>query len=187
MKKLKNPVAFAGITSKVMLVSTVLLTPTAMMAGNGQRGIQTPPSVVQQSKSINGTIVDETGEPMIGVTIKKKGSGVGAITDIDGKFSVNVPSGTILEISYTGYRTITVSAKQGMGIKMEPDAIGLDELVVVGYGTQKKRDLTGAIASVKSDDIVLTPSSNPMEALQGRVSGLDITKSSGQAGSGVSM
>ena len=187
MKKLKNPVAFAGITSKVMLVSTVLLTPTAMMAGNGQRGIQTPPSVVQQSKSINGTIVDETGEPMIGVTIKKKGSGVGAITDMDGKFSVNVPSGTILEISYTGYRTITVSAKQGMGIKMEPDAIGLDELVVVGYGTQKKRDLTGAIASVKSDDIVLTPSSNPMEALQGRVSGLDITKSSGQAGSGVSM
>ena len=73
---LKNPGAISGITSKVMLVSTILLTPTTMMAGKIQGGIQTPLSVVQQSNSINGTIVDETGEPMIGVTIKKKGSGV---------------------------------------------------------------------------------------------------------------
>ena len=72
MKKLKNPGAISGITSKVMLVSTILLTPTTMMAGKIQGGIQTPLSVVQQSNSINGTIVDETGEPMIGVTIKKK-------------------------------------------------------------------------------------------------------------------
>lgn len=143
MKKLKNPDAISGITSKVMLVSTILLTPTTMMASKIQGGIQTPLSVVQQSNSINGTIVDELGEPMIGVTIKKKGSGVGSITDLDGKFSVNVPVGTVLEISYTGYKTFTISAKQNMGIKMEPDAIGLEELVVVGYGTQKKRDLTG--------------------------------------------
>lgn len=70
MKKLKNPGAISGITSKVMLVSTILLTPTTMMAGKIQGGIKTPLSVVQQSNSINGTIVDETGEPMIGVTIK---------------------------------------------------------------------------------------------------------------------
>ena len=119
MKKLKNPDAISGITSKVMLVSTILLTPTTMMASKIQGGIQTPLSVVQQSNSINGTIVDELGEPMIGVTIKKKGSGVGAITDLDGKFSVNVPVGTVLEISYTGYKTFTISAKQNMGIKME--------------------------------------------------------------------
>ena len=187
MKKLKNPDAISGITSKVMLVSTILLTPTTMMASKIQGGIQTPLSVVQQSNSINGTIVDELGEPMIGVTIKKKGSGVGAITDLDGKFSVNVPVGTVLEISYTGYKTLTISAKQNMGIKMEPDAIGLEELVVVGYGTQKKRDLTGSVVSVKNEDVVATPTSNVMEALQGKIAGLDITKSSGQVGGGVNI
>ena len=187
MKKLKNPDAISGITSKVMLVSTILLTPTTMMASKIQGGIQTPLSVVQQSNSINGTIVDELGEPMIGVTIKKKGSGVGAITDLDGKFSVNVPVGTVLEISYTGYKTFTISAKQNMGIKMEPDAIGLEELVVVGYGTQKKRDLTGSVVSVKNEDVVAAPTSNVMEALQGKIAGLDITKSSGQVGGGVNI
>ena len=187
MKKLKNPDAISGITSKVMLVSTILLTPTTMMASKIQGGIQTPLSVVQQSNSINGTIVDELGEPMIGVTIKKKGSGVGAITDLDGKFSVNVPVGTVLEISYTGYKTFTISAKQNMGIKMEPDAIGLEELVVVGYGTQKKRDLTGSVVSVKNADVVAAPTSNVMEALQGKIAGLDITKSSGQVGGGVNI
>lgn len=187
MKQLKNPARVAGVTSKVLLVSTMLLSPAMMMAGNGQGSNMNPPSVAQQAGSVKGNVVDELGEPMIGVTIKKKGGSTGAVTNLDGDFTLNMPAGTMLEISYTGYKTITIAAKQGMKIKMEPDAIGLDELVVVGYGTQKKRDLTGAIASVKSDDIVLTPSSNPMEALQGRVSGLDITKTSGQAGSGVNM
>ena len=182
MKKLKNPDAISGITSKVMLVSTILLTPTTMMASKIQGGIQTPLSVVQQSNSINGTIVDELGEPMIGVTIKKKGSGVGAITDLDGKFSVNVPVGTVLEISYTGYKTFTISAKQNMGIKMEPDAIGLEELVVVGYGTQKKANLTGSVTSVSIKDLTKRQVGQTSMALQGLIPGVAITQRSGQPG-----
>jgi len=187
MKKLMNPARIAGMTPKVLLVSAILASPTCLLADNNVGGHVSPPAIVQQAGTLKGNVIDENGEPMIGVTIKKKGSGVGAVTDLDGNFGVNVPAGTVLEISYTGYKSMAVKASQNMQIKMTPDAIGLDELVVVGYGTQKKRDLTGAIASVKSEDITLTPSSNPMEALQGRVSGLDITKSSGQAGSGVSM
>ena len=187
MDKIKRNSCLTSVASKMLLASLGLLAPTLAFAGNLEKANVASPYVEQQANAIKGNVIDETGEPMIGVTIKKKGSGVGAITNLDGEFTVNVPVGTTLEISYTGYKTITVAAKKDMQIKMTPDAIGLDELVVVGYGTQKKRDLTGAIASVKSEDITLTPSSNPMEALQGRVSGLDITKSSGQAGSGVSM
>ncbi len=187
MSNIKRNNCLTGVASKVLLASLGLLAPALASAANGEVTRITPPHVEQQAAAIKGNVVDETGEPMIGVTIKKKGGNVLAVTDLDGNFSVNLPAGAQLELSYAGYKNLTITARQGMKIKMTPDAIGLDELVVVGYGTQKKRDLTGAIASVKSEDITLTPSSNPMEALQGRVSGLDITKSSGQAGSGVSM
>ena len=87
-----------------------------------------------------------------------------------------------------GYQAQDVKITSGhMVIKMEPDNKLLDEVVVIGYGTMKKRDLTGSITSVKSEDIVLNPAANPMQALQGKVAGLDITKESGQAGSGVKM
>ncbi len=93
-----------------------------------------------------------------------------------------------LSFSYTGYKTKTVTVTGGdVNVALEPDALGLDEVVVVGYGTQKKRDLTGAISTIKSDDIVLSPMPNPVEALQGKVAGLDITRSSGQAGASSTM
>lgn len=177
----------AGTASKVLLASAVLMAPAHLLAA-GEAGNAYPPVLAaQQSNTIKGNIVDETGEPLIGVTVKKKGGTVLAITDLDGNFSANVPSGTQLEISYTGYKTVTVGARNGLQVKMEPDAIGLDEMVVIGYGTQKKRDLTGAITTVKSEDITLTPGPNPVESLQGKVAGLDITKSSGAAGGGSSM
>ncbi|MBQ9092940.1 MAG: TonB-dependent receptor [Prevotella sp.] len=139
----------------------------------------------QQAKqsAIHGTVVDEQGEPMIGVTVKAKGSQAAAITDIDGNYSLNVANGTMLEFSYVGYTTQTVKARNGMKVKLEPDSHIMDEVVVIGYGTQKKRDLTGAVSSVKSEDIKKAPVMNAMEGLQGRISGLDITRESGQAGS----
>lgn len=148
------------------------------------------PQEVQQVQKITGNVVDETGEPMIGVTVRLKGTQTATVTDIDGNFVLACPkTGGQIELSYIGYQTMTVKAVSGQMAKltMKPDNTGLDEVVVIGYGTQKKRDLTGAIASVKSEDITLTPATNPMQALQGRVSGLDITRESGQAGSGVNI
>lgn len=118
-----------------------------------------------------------------------KGAKAGAITDVDGKFSIQIPDGGSIVVSYVGYTTQTVKPGKSneITVTLKSDNLLLDEVVAVGYGTMKKRDLTGAISSVKSDVVKLTPSSNPMEALQGRIAGLDITRSSGQAGEGVSM
>ena len=141
---------------------------------------------VMQGRTIKGQILDETGEPMIGVSVLVKGTTVGTVTDLDGNYSLEIPSGkNMLEVSYIGYKTqnVTIGKDARINVKLVPDTQALDEVVVVGYGTQKKRDLTGAISSVKSDDIKLAPVSNAMEALQGKVSGLDITRSSGQSGS----
>ncbi len=145
---------------------------------------------VQQGRTVTGKIIDDTGEPLIGVSVLVKGTTVGTITDFDGNYSLEVPSGKhILVISYIGYKTqdITVGKSNQLNIKMEADTQALDEVVVVGYGVMKKRDLTGSIASVKAADIVKSPASNAMEALQGQVPGLDIVRNSGKATSGVTI
>jgi len=143
---------------------------------------------VQQGSTVKGHIVDETGEPMIGVTIRVKNGKAMTVTDIDGNFSLQANNGDIIEISYIGYKTQEVKANGApISIKLAPDAADLDEVVVIGYGTVKKRDLTGAVSTVKSEDITISPMPNPVEALQGKVAGLDITRSSGQAGTSASM
>ena len=125
---------------------------------------------------------------MIGVTVKVKGGKAASVTDFDGNFQIAARQGDNLEISYVGYKTVTVRAGAAfVNVKMEPDVTGLEDVVVIGYGTMKRRDLTGSVASVKSEDLQLQPVSNVVEALQGKVAGLDITKSSGQAGADVSM
>lgn len=139
--------------------------------------------------TVTGNIVDETGMPLIGVAVQVKGTTEGTVTDFDGNFSLSVSSNSVLVVSYLGYTTkeIQISGKTQLNIKLEPDTKTLDEVVVVGYGTVKKRDLTGAVTSIKGNDITLNPGNNPLEALQGKVAGLDITRTSGQAGAGVSM
>lgn len=149
-----------------------------------QSNVQATQTVQQQQRIVKGSVIDEKGEPLIGVSVLIKGTTTGTITDFDGKFSLDVPAGhNTLEVSYIGYRTQDVTIGNApLVIKMQPDNKLLDEVVVIGYGTVKRRDLTGAIASVKGDDITLNPGSRPMDALQGKIAGLDITKSSGQAG-----
>ncbi len=121
---------------------------------------------------------------MIGVTVKVKGTKAATITDFDGNFTIEAAAGAQLELSYIGYLTQTVKAgTSALRIQLKPDVTGLDDVVVIGYGTVKKRDLTGAISSVKSEEIKQSPTINAMEGLQGKVAGLDITRSSGQAGS----
>lgn len=171
--------------SIALALSSAMLCPaTANAAGNGS--VAPSPQAIQQNGIAKGKVVDESGQPMIGVTIKVKGSQAATITDLDGNFSINAASGSTIEFSYIGYNTQEVKANErALSIKMVPDNKVMDEVVVIGYGTQKKRDLTGSISSIKNDDITLAPVSNPVEALQGKVAGLDITRSSGQAGAGV--
>ena len=190
MKHLKENHASSSLwrVTKTLGLSAFLLMPLSSWADSN--AVQNLPAAVAQAKTVKGHIVDEKGEPMIGVTVKVQGNNkVGAITDFDGNFTLNMPQGSSkIVIDYIGYQSKTIKVSGStINVTMEPDVLGLDDVVVIGYGTMKKRDLTGAISSVSSDMVKLTPSSNPMEALQGRVAGLDITKSSSQAGAGVNM
>lgn len=127
---------------------------------------------------------------MIGANVVVQGTNQGVTTDIDGNFSLtNLSESAILHITFIGYaaQDIPVKGQTQIKVTLQEENDLLDEVVVVGYGVQKKRDLTGAITSIKTDDIVMTPTANPMESLQGKVAGLDITKTSGQAGAGVNM
>ncbi len=136
---------------------------------------------------MKGRVVDANGEPLIGVTVRaEKGNGA-TITDIDGNFTFDARNGNTVTVSYAGFKTQSVSLKDGIVIKMESDLVGLDDVVVIGYGTIKKRDLTGAVSSVKSDDIARVPVSNPIEAIQGQVAGLDITRTSGDTDAGLNI
>ena len=156
-----------------------------LAAENAWGGVRTAnPQEVQQTRNVTGQVLDENGEPMIGVSVLVKGTQVGAITDFDGNFKLNAPDGAKeLQLTYMGYKAQTVKITSGqIVVRMEPDNQLLDEVVVIGYGTMKKRDLTGAISSVKSEDIKMAPVANAMEALQGKVAGLDISRSSGRAG-----
>jgi len=141
--------------------------------------------IVTQTKTVKGTVVDESGEPLIGVSILVKGTNTGAITDFNGHFSIDLPAEKKeLVISYIGYKEqiVTVTGNAPIHVKMMLDTQALDEIVVIGYGAVKKRDLTGAVSSVKGDEIKMAPVSNAMEALQGKVAGLDISRTDGRAG-----
>lgn len=140
-------------------------------------------------RTIQGTIKDNTGEPLIGVSIVSGNNG-GTVTDLNGDFTLNnVSDGAILKISYVGYKkqSIKVGNQTKFNIVMQSDDKTLDELVVVGYGVMKKRDLTGSISSIKSSDLEKVASANAMQAMQAKIPGLDITQSSGQAGGGLNM
>jgi len=140
-----------------------------------------PQASQQTVGTITGTVVDENGDPVIGASVFEKGNARnGAATDIDGKFSVKVKPGTMLKVSYIGYRTAEATAAQGMIFTLTPADALLDEVVIVGYGTQKKVNLTGAVSTV---DIAKTmegrPQTDVMKALQGAVPGLTITNTNG--------
>jgi len=134
---------------------------------------------------VTGTVTDATGDPLSGVTVTVKGTTLSTVTDDEGFFRINVPDGSgVLVISYLGYhpQEVDVRGRTRLVIVLEQANSSLDEVVVVGYGTVKRRDLTGAVSTVKAEDIALSPVMSPMEALQGRVSGLDIQRPSGRAG-----
>ena len=135
---------------------------------------------IQQTASVKGVVVDQTGEAIIGATIKVKGSQKGAISDYDGNFTIDAQRGDELEISYIGYKTQVIKvAGQHVKVTLLEDSKALQEVVVVGFGTQKKVNLTGAVSVVDGDELAQRPVANAAQALQGVVPGLQIASTSG--------
>ena len=126
---------------------------------------------------ITGTVLEEpSGEPAIGASILQVGTTNGVITDFDGNFTLNVPEGTQIQISYMGFATQTLPAKNGMIVKLAEDTHQLQEVVAIGYGSQKKKEVTGSVASLKAEDFNAGVQSNPVGLLQGKVAGLNISR-----------
>ncbi len=143
---------------------------------------------VQQQINVKGTVVDNKGLPLIGVSIRAKNAKAAASTNSKGEFSINLEhQNSVLVFSMIGFETLEVVASGNMRVVLADNVAELDDVIVIGYGTVKKRDLTGSVVSVKPEQITARPGPNPMESLQGRVAGLDITRSSGQAGEGVNL
>ncbi|MBC9794443.1 TonB-dependent receptor [Sinomicrobium sp. FJxs] len=140
------------------------------------------PVFLQQS--ISGTVLDDTGAPLPGASVVEKGTTNGVTTDFDGNFTMDVNTDAILEISFLGYsvKEVSVNGQSRIEVQLEPDATQLDDVVVVGYGTQKKSDVTGAVASVKSEDFNKGVVTNPGELLQGKMAGVNIAPNSGEPG-----
>ena len=137
-----------------------------------------------QVEEASGNVTDNSGEPVIGATVTVVGGqgNAGTVTDIDGNFKVQVQSGSKLSISFMGYKTQVVKAAKGLRIVLEEDAKLLNEVVVTGYTTQRKADLTGAISVVSVDEIAKQNENNPIKALQGRVPGMNITADGSPSG-----
>ena len=145
------------------------------------------PAFAQEGKKITGHVVDDTNEPLIGASILVIGTSTGVITDLDGNFNIIVPSGaTALQISYVGYETVTVPVPSGntVNVKMKSDAQMLSDVVVIGYGTQRKSDLTGSVSNVSSKDFNSGLISSPEQLINGKVSGVQIMSNSGSPTAG---
>lgn len=145
---------------------------------------------IQQQKSISGTVTDEASEPLPGVTILRKGSTQGTVTNVDGSYSIsNIPEDATLIFSFVGMTTqeITVGNQTIIDVTMAIDAIGIEEVVAIGYGVVKKSDLTGSVGSMKAQEISKQPISRIDQALQGRIAGVQVSTLSGAPGSGASI
>lgn len=159
-----------------------------------ERTVNTPwiPSSAElapQAIDVTGRITGEDGEPLPGASVAVKGTTTGTVTNEKGEFKINVPVGTVLVISYVGYTSqeITVANEQPLVIALKPAVNNRDEIVVVGYGTVKKSDLTGSISQVKSKDITSYPSTNIMQALSGRAAGVRVMQNNGAPGGSISV
>ena len=144
---------------------------------------------MQTQKKVKGQVIDATGEPLIGVNISVIGGTEGTITDIDGNYTVSVPTGAKLKFSYIGYKDqlVEVGTQTIVNVKMQEDSEVLDEVVVVGYGTQKKINLTGSVAVVDDKQVIGRSADNLSKLLQGAVPNMNVTVSNGRPGQGGSI
>ncbi|MBQ9215229.1 MAG: TonB-dependent receptor [Prevotella sp.] len=155
-------------TQKAMFFVFFLLCSTVMLAQN----------------KVSGTVLDATGEPLIGVSVLEAGTNNGVVTDFDGNFTLTVKQGAKLTFSYIGYTTQTIAAANGMMVTLQEDNTVLNEVVVVGYGTMRRKDVTSSITTVKSDDLNKGVFTDPASMLQGKVAGLTVTTNGDPTGGG---
>ena len=139
-------------------------------------------SVCYAQTEISGTVIDSTGEPVMSATVLEKGTANGTVTDFDGKFTIRVEAGKTLVISFIGFLTQEVPAKNGMTVTLPDDALSIEEIVVTGYTTQRKADLTGAVSVVTPSDLAKQNENNPIKAMQGRVPGMNISADGNPSG-----
>lgn len=182
---------YAGKSVRVLFVSGLsalmlagIMPPSARAELSGKSM-----SVAQAAKKVTGTVLDEQGQPMIGVTVRLRDGKAGATTDLDGKFSIEVPQNSVLVFSYIGYQeyTLTVGNQNNYIINMESENAALDEVVVIGYQTIKRKDLTGSVASVRGEDVATMPVANVAQALQGKLPGVNVTTQDGRPDATVSI
>lgn len=141
------------------------------------------PSLSQELLRVNGVVVDKDANPMIGVTVRPEGTSTGTVTDLDGHFSIQVKRGAKLSFSYLGYRSAVATATSNMKVLMQEDSKVLDDVVVVGYGVQRKSSVTGAISQVKAEDMEHRTITDANQALQGKTSGVQVITTSAAPGS----
>ena len=160
---------------KLLKVANILMIFSALWAS---------PEASAQTRAINGKVLDTGGQPVIGAAVMVPGTTTGATTDLDGNFEIRVAPGTALEVTCIGYVTRRVSAAEDMTIVLEEDNEMLEETVVIGYGTQKKRLLTGATINITGEEIQKQNTTNALGALYSSVPGVNIVQSSGLPGAG---
>ena len=175
---------FAGMDVKHLVIDRqIILTPVSQIETSAPlTGIQNQ----QQEKKITGKVTDQSGAPIPGATVVVKGTTTGTITDADGKFTLSIPSdANTLSFSFVGMKTqeVSVAGKTSINVVLAEETIGLDEVVAIGYGTQKKVNLTGAVVAIKGSDLTQSPSINVSNSLVGRLPGVIANNRSGMPGS----
>ncbi len=168
MKKCDNT---KSCFSRIVLALFIICAPVLMYA--------------QNTVTVSGVVTDDTDQSVIGASVMVKGSTTGVPTDLDGKYVIEVPADAVLEFSSVGLKTveIPVNGRSVINVRMSADNTFLESVVVVGYGTQKKGSITGAVSAVNSDDIIKTKSENPLNMLTGRLPGLRVWQKSAEPGS----
>ena len=138
----------------------------------------------QQRKTITGTVVDAAGVPVIGANIVEVGTTNGTVTDVDGKFSLSVDNNAVIKVSYIGYleQNINAAGRSSFNVTLKEDIETLDEVVVIGYGTVRKKDLTGSVGSVRSAELMQRPATNLSQSLAGKIAGVNVSTNSGRPG-----
>lgn len=172
------------LTAFLLCMGVSLVSPNYLY-GKGEVAM----NIMQQSQKITGKVVDSNGEPIIGATIKIAGTSNGTITDLDGNFFLDMAPKGVLEISYVGYlpQKVTVNSNKPLDIVLREDSKTIDEVVVVGYGSVKRSDVTGSVSSLDASSITSASQTNAVDAMQGRISGVNITRNAARPGGSYSI
>ncbi len=175
---------------KIILLNLVI-TGLLLILGNSRVSADDPVSdEMLQQRTVTGTIIDENRNPMPGVNIQVEGTNIGVISDVNGKYSISVPrADAVIIFSFVGYNEMKVPSggRTTIDVSMEPSVESLEEVVVVGYGVQRKRDVTGSISSVKTEDLQNLTITDAAHALQGKAAGVQIVNQSGAPGATASI